>query len=112
MFTYDRDEIIRTQRRWDVTAEDVVRSALESRAKMEALEAENARLRSLLALGGPGKFNFGDKVYKPKGSWWAGRVVGFYSTAQTPRGYCVQMITPQGNGPVQIYPESALEIEG
>jgi hypothetical protein len=60
---------------------------------------------------GKWKFRLGDMVCKPKGSWWAGRVVGFYSTTQTPKGYCVQMITPQGNGPVQIYPESALELE-
>ena len=52
------------------------------------------------------KFKIGDLVYKPKGSWWEGRVVGFYSTEQTPVGYCVQLDKP--NGPVQIYPESAL----
>lgn len=37
-------------------------------------------------------------------------MVGYYITRQTPRGYCVQMQTPCGNGPVQIYPESALEL--
>lgn len=55
------------------------------------------------------KFTSGDMVRKPRGSWWEGRVVGFYSTDQTPRGYAVQLQTPSGNGPVQIYPESALE---
>jgi hypothetical protein len=56
------------------------------------------------------KFNIGDKVCKIRGSWWAGRVVGFYSTEQTPDGVCVQMITPDDNGPVQIYPAEALKI--
>lgn len=53
-------------------------------------------------------FAKGDMVRKKSGSWWEGRVVGTYSTAQTPKGYCVQLIVQ--NGPVQIYPESALEI--
>lgn len=56
------------------------------------------------------RFRFGDKVYKPKGSWWEGYVVGFYSTVQTPRGYAVQLEI--SNGPVQIYPEDALEFQG
>lgn len=58
----------------------------------------------------PGAFLLGQKVRKKSGSWWEGRVVGYYITRQTPRGYCVQMQTPCGNGPVQIYPESALEL--
>lgn len=56
------------------------------------------------------RFRFGDKVYKPKGSWWEGYVVGFYSTVKTPRGYAVQL--DLSNGPVQIYPEDALEFQG
>lgn len=52
-------------------------------------------------------FSCGDLVGKKSGSWWEGRVVGTYSTKQTPRGYCVQLDKP--NGPVQIYPEHALE---
>lgn len=56
------------------------------------------------------RFRFGDKVYKPKGSWWEGYVVGFYSTVKTPRGYAVQLEI--SNGPVQIYPEDALEFQG
>lgn len=55
------------------------------------------------------KFSIGDCVRKPRGSWWEGRVVGFYRTRYTPRGYAVQMKTPDGNGPVQIYLEAALE---
>lgn len=54
------------------------------------------------------QFKTGDYVRKKSGSWWEGKVVGSYSTAQTPRGYCVQLEKP--NGPVQIYPESALEL--
>lgn len=53
------------------------------------------------------KFAFGQMVRKKSGSWWEGRVVGFYSTEQTPYGYAVQLDKP--NGPVQIYPGSALE---
>lgn len=52
-------------------------------------------------------FAEGDLVRKKSGSWWEGRVVGTYSTEQTPRGYAVQLDKPFG--PVQIYPESALE---
>ena len=54
-----------------------------------------------------GKFRMGDRVRKHSGSWWEGRIVGFYTTAQTPVGYCVQLDTVP-NGPVQIYPEAAL----
>lgn len=52
-------------------------------------------------------FAEGDLVRKKSGSWWEGRVVGTYSTKQTPRGYAVQLDKPFG--PVQIYPETALE---
>jgi len=51
-------------------------------------------------------FQIGDMVRKRSGSWWEGRVVGFYSTEQTPDGVCVQLDKPMG--PVQIYPASAL----
>lgn len=54
-------------------------------------------------------FKLGDRVRKHSGAWWEGCVVGFYSTKQTPAGYNVQMDTVE-NGPVQIYPESALEL--
>lgn len=53
------------------------------------------------------KFKLGDLVYKVKGSEWGGRVVGFYSTEQTPRGYAVESSAYRGT--VQIYPEAALE---
>lgn len=54
------------------------------------------------------KFRLGDRVEKTKGSSWRGRVVGFYSTALTPFGYCVE--SEREPGSVQIYPESALAL--
>lgn len=53
-------------------------------------------------------FQIGQIVRKKSGSWWEGRVVGYYSTEQTPDGVCVQLDKPMG--PVQIYPASALEL--
>ena len=52
------------------------------------------------------KFKLGDRVTKIKGSWWTGKVVGFYSTKLTPIGYCVESETEKGS--VQLYPEAAL----
>lgn len=54
-----------------------------------------------------GKYTEGDLVRKPTGSWWEGKVVGMYSTDQTPEGYAVQLIG-LNNAPVQIYPANAL----
>lgn len=56
------------------------------------------------------KFKIGQKVRKKSGSWWKGRIVGIYSTTQTPRGYNVQFDDVE-NGPVQIYPQNALELD-
>ncbi|AKE44633.1 hypothetical protein AU106_gp002 [Sinorhizobium phage phiM9] len=53
-----------------------------------------------------GRFGFGERVTKTKGSSWTGRVVGFYSTELTPIGYAVESETEKGS--VQIYPEAAL----
>lgn len=80
-----------------------------------AISAEREHFRQLLSQAQkrerearPGwAFAEGDMVRKKSGSWWEGRVVGTYSTEQTPRGYAVQLDKPFG--PVQIYPESALE---
>lgn len=58
------------------------------------------------------KFPMGTKVKKKSGSWWQGVVVGFYSTEQTPNGYCVQLAIwgiKMPGMPVQIYPEAALQ---
>lgn len=53
-----------------------------------------------------GKFKYGDRVYKTKGSSWHGIVVGFYSTHMTQIGYCVE--SEREPGSVQLYPETAL----
>ena len=53
------------------------------------------------------KFHLGTRVRKIKGSSWHGLIVGFYSTTQTPIGYCVE--SEREPGSVQIYPETALE---
>lgn len=49
----------------------------------------------------------GTMLRKKSGSWWEGRVVGFYSTDDTPIGYAVQL--DRSHGPVQIFPEAAFE---
>lgn len=54
------------------------------------------------------RFTLGSRVKKRTGSWWEGKVVGFYSTEQTPIGYCVQLDCVE-LAPVQIFPEAALE---
>ncbi|QXV74377.1 dihydrofolate reductase protein [Rhizobium phage RHEph16] len=54
-------------------------------------------------------YEIGDWVHKKSGSYWEGRVVGYYSTKQTHEGYCVQLMGLE-NGPVQIYPRSALNL--
>lgn len=54
-----------------------------------------------------GKFAMGDLVKKSTGSEWEGRVVGWYSTDQTPEGYAVESSAHRNS--VQIYPVTALE---
>lgn len=54
-----------------------------------------------------GKFRMGDLVKKSTGSEWVGRVVGWYSTNQTPEGYAVESSAHRNS--VQIYPAKALE---
>jgi len=53
------------------------------------------------------KFFLGELVRKVSGSSWRGQVVGTYSTALTPEGYCVESTSEPGS--VQIYPAKALE---
>jgi hypothetical protein len=55
-----------------------------------------------------GKFRMGDLVKKSSGSEWEGRVVGWYSTEQTPEGYAVESGAHRNS--VQIYPAKALEL--
>lgn len=52
------------------------------------------------------RFEIGHRVTKIKGSSWTGRIVGFYATALTPIGYCVESENEPGS--VQIYPEAAI----
>lgn len=52
-------------------------------------------------------YQLGDKVYKKSGSEWQGKIVGFYSSSVTPRGYVVE--SQYHVGSTQIYPESALK---
>lgn len=59
-------------------------------------------------IDGTWRFALGAMVCKTKGSNWHGKVVGFYSTSLTPRGYCVESDTEKGS--VQIYPEAALTL--
>lgn len=60
-----------------------------------------------ITLEGQWKFKMGDHVQKIKGSEWHGKVVGFYSSSLTERGYAVESFFEYGS--VQLYPEVALE---
>lgn len=80
----------------------------ESYAKGFAESVLDINRRHAVYLAAGWKFPMGARVYKPKGSWWEGRVVGTYSTPDTPRGYCVQL--ELNHGPVQIYPEETLAL--
>ncbi|MFC3072404.1 hypothetical protein [Shinella pollutisoli] len=99
-----------------VTEEMIERAQLAADALNVMIPAKAMRAALTAAFvdvpaGEPRKFKMGERVRKHSGSWWEGSVVGFYSTSQTPAGYCVQLDTVE-NGPVQIYPESALELSG
>lgn len=52
------------------------------------------------------KYEYGTVLRKKSGSEWVGKVVGFYSTEQTPEGYALESIYHKHT--VQIYPERAL----
>lgn len=67
------------------------------------LAEEVKRLNALINFGDA----IGDRVRKKSGSEWQGRIVGWYSTELTPKGYAVESETHKGS--VQIYPASALE---
>jgi dihydrofolate reductase (trimethoprim resistance protein) len=69
-------------------------------ASRAAMDAENEALRKA------GKFSLGDQVHKSSGAAWSGKVVGTYTTALTPEGYCVESDAHPGS--VQIYPVAAL----
>lgn len=73
----------------------------------EAAEAR-AREEGAKAMRWPDQWPLGTRVRKRKGSSWQGRVVGYYSTHLTPRGYAVE--SEREPGSVQIYPKAALEV--
>lgn len=52
-------------------------------------------------------WSIGEVVTKTKGSQWTGKIVGYYSTSLTAKGYAVESLTEKGS--VQIYPEAALK---
>lgn len=68
------------------------------------------RIADMMELGERRKLQLGDRVTKIKGSSWTGHIVGFYSTALTPVGCCVESENEPGS--VQIYPENALRTLG
>ena len=53
------------------------------------------------------RWGMGATVRKKRGSAWHGHVCGFYSTANTPEGYCVESAFEPGS--VQVWPVTALE---
>jgi hypothetical protein len=54
-----------------------------------------------------GRFVYGDRVRKIRGSEWQGTVCGWYSTEGTPLGWCV--VSEREKGSVQVWPDAALE---
>lgn len=89
----------------DMATRVIARAILAEREKCRQLLSEAEKREKEAKTGWA--FAEGDLVRKKTGSWWEGRVVGTYTTEQTPRGYAVQLDKPFG--PVQIYPENALE---
>lgn len=74
------------------------------------LAVEVRRLRRALGpiATAPIEYSFGRLVAKHRGSEWAGRVCGVYSTAMTNVGYAVESEAHRGS--VQIYPAAALSL--
>lgn len=94
---YSKAEVLRTGSiRY---LDDALRAALECSPQVKETQPPSTHVEGRT-------FQLGDMVRKRSGSWWEGRVVGFYSTEQTLDGVCVQMDKPMG--PVQIYPASTL----
>ena len=81
-----------------LSAYHVLALIAERRALLDALEAK-------LEAKHP-SWPIGTFVMKAKGAQWRGHIVGYYSTALTPIGYCVESIMEPGS--VQIYPQAAL----
>jgi len=70
---------------------------------------DRARVEVPLAMTPPpgARWRMGDYLRKVRGSLWRGRVVGFYSTENTPVGYAIESAREPGS--VQVWPEAALE---
>lgn len=68
----------------------------------DRLKAEGLREAQLFTDAWP----VGAQVAKKAGASWRGKVVGYYSTQLTPRGYAIESDFEPGS--VQIYPETAL----
>lgn len=87
------------------------RSSMREHAKAVVIAALDGNVEPALltrsAAADLSSLSLGDVVRKKSGSEWEGRVVGTYSTALTPEGYCVESSSHSGS--VQIYPVGALE---
>jgi hypothetical protein len=90
---------------WDQNADEA--DEFGNAQAAEALRLAAFELRATLSAP-QGKFRMGDLVKKSTGSEWEGRVVGWYSTEQTPEGYAVESSAHRNS--VQIYPAKALEL--
>lgn len=91
-----------------VRANGYLTTSVSTEQEYEAAKAELVAALSPAPQMVGGKFALGDLVRKIRGSWWEGRVVGFYDTAENPDGVAVQLDKP--NGQVQIYPAAAMEL--
>jgi len=89
---------------WDQNADEA--DEFGNAQAAEALRLAAFELRATMSAP-QGKFSMGDLVKKSTGSEWEGRVVGTYSTEQTPEGYAVESSAHRNS--VQIYPAKALE---
>lgn len=78
--------------------------------QLAAVRKQRDALMRQLNAGSTGKFRMGDSVRKTSGSEWAGLIVGWYSTENTPEGYAVESEAHKGS--VQIYPAHALTAQG
>ena len=87
--------------------QETVDEAVAAWNNREAAEAR-ARLEGAKAMQWPDQWPLGTRVRKRKGASWQGRVVGYYSTHLTPRGYAVE--SERETGSVQLYPEAAFEV--
>lgn len=80
---------------------EIIKELSEKLNTSESPNGSNEIIKPLWA-----KWSIGDSVTKTKGSSWTGKVVGYYQTDLTSKGYAVESETEKGS--VQIYPEAAL----